>query len=167
MQAPKIVSAEKVVTVDGNYYLLTAEIKESWKVDYNYNKGASKGNIDLSFAKKTFAGKFIYNEIIIGNLSFMIKGVDGKGNYGYFLIDLEGGNITPIASGFDAKILKKLGVEVKCIFDENKKEWRISYQKNGKEVAYGVYTGEGERTGGQLDERFDALYEKTKADLEK
>jgi hypothetical protein len=140
----KLISAQNKISINAQPYLLKCETEDDWKYIKYYFDETDSGKQDISkFIKENFSGKFTNREIIIGNPSFIIKGVDGNGNYCYLLHDTEKAWFTPITSGFNAGILNKLGVEVKCIFDEDAKTWRISYQKDEKELHYGVLSEEG------------------------
>ncbi|MEM2974778.1 MAG: hypothetical protein QW112_04115 [Candidatus Micrarchaeia archaeon] len=140
----KIVSAENRIFYRGDYWQLKIETKDDWGYLKYYYDGEYYGKITLSDLIATFfEGKFTDREIVMGNLSFIIKGVDGKGNYCYLLYDWNKNIVTPITSGFKKEILDKLGVEVKFIFDKKTKTWRLSYQKDGKEEAYVVFSENG------------------------
>jgi len=148
VQAPKIVSAETTIKDKGSLYYFKIETKDNEDFVKVYVDGSPFSNISIEDEiNKHLSGKFTNREIIMGNPSMMIKGIDGKGNYGYLLFDKLHGKIlvTPIISGFNVKILKKLGVEVNCIFDEKAKTWRILYIRDGEEKAYSILTENGKK----------------------
>ena len=135
---PKLVPAESQVYTDGQETTERYELREDGSAVKYYYNGVYYGDIVLSkMIDKVFSGKFTNRESILGNISMMIKGIDGKGNYGYILILEQNTSIekTPLIFGFKTEILES-GVEVKCIFDEKKNEWKISYPKDGVENMY-------------------------------
>ena len=124
VQVPKIVSAERSMDINGTPFLVKCETKDDSDYVIPYADGEKYSPISIKDEiQKNFSGKFTNREIIMGNPSVMIKGIDGKGNYCYLLFDKICGKmlVTPINSGFKKSILDKLGVEVKCIFNEKKK----------------------------------------------
>jgi len=153
-------SIEGYVEYKGRLYHNKVETNDDWDYLNLYTDGVWDGKEDISeFIKNNFSGKFTNREMTMGNPSFIIKGVDGKGNYCYLLFsDVYGKyNVTPILSGFRKDILDKLGVEDKCIFDEEKKEWRISYQKDGI-TAYFVYNENGKELNCDYEEFMQKIY---------
>jgi len=145
----KIISTEAYVTdSDNKSYNLKIENKPetNYLIAYVDGKYCSKANLE-QFITENFSEKFTNREIIMGNPSFIVKGIDGNGCYGYLLFDWNNGNITPINSGFHVEIWKRVGVNVKCIFDENSREWKFSYQKERKEIASTRFSENGKKLG--------------------
>jgi hypothetical protein len=167
----QVVSAEKTIFVNENKYPIKLETNDNWTEIKTYSDNSYFDSFNISkFINENFSGKFEDREIIMGNPSFMVKGIDGNGNYAYLLFNNIQGNVhaTPINSGFNAEILKKLEVEVKCIFNEGNREWRVSYQKDGNELEYGIYSEDGKKFKAeslcnyQLEKDHDSLKEKPK-----
>lgn len=143
----KVVSAE-TLKINEEYFLIKIETDDN-RNDITFfadGKIYNVRNIE-KFIQDKFNGKFTNREIIMGNPSIMIKGIDGKGNCCYLLFSnvYKKSRITPITSGFNAEILNKLGVEVKCIYNEKKRTWKTSYQKEKKELEYHLFSEDGKR----------------------
>ena len=156
----RAVSSGTTVVYGGKTYNIRYETRNNNTSLISYVDGEYHFKIDINDEiQNKFSGKFTNREIIIGNPSMMIKGIDGKGNYCCLLFDDMYGPdhslATAIISDFNAETLKKIGVTEEIRFDEKKKEWKmINRDKRDKIVFFTIYSEDGKK----LKEKDCGLY---------
>lgn len=100
--------------------------------------------VRIPFSKKF--KKFKVTQLIVGNPSLMIVGIDEKGNYGFMLIDsiIRRYKMTPILTELPAKKLEVLGIKMEIKYDEERSVWITQYyNKQRKLFGYDVYDKDG------------------------